>query len=227
MAKNPKKITDIARINQAFILSTHNHDLSESKGVYPIMSSVVPNTPSLSEFRPSAPENGEALDYWHTCCGANTVPFWRDFDLLEISNVVTHSIFLKRQAEDNWTATLFGSELVTRFGADLTGINILEILEPATRIDAAARLKRLSEGPAIVRSVNKMMSAMGVPLIVEWLLLPFADDDEQVNHCLMMITGLDYSIPDGQLMTGDTVGRTVLEVDFVDLNAASALKRAG
>lgn len=158
-----------------------------------------------------------ALELWKRLRGDQPMPRWDQFDPTEIPVIAAHAVFLRYRGPDDWLVTLFGSELAIRFGGDITGMSVLDVMDGPTRESSASRLRLFREGKHIIRSENEMHTAMDVPLIVEWLLLPFADSKGDVTHAVQVVAPLETKAPSRALFDEQQIGRTILAVDLVEL----------
>lgn len=181
------------------------------------MSSAEPNTIKLSELQSGTIEGRKALELWKRLRGEQPLPRWEQFDATEIPSVSAQSVFLKYRGPSDWLVKLFGSELAVRFGGDITGMNVLDVMDGPTKVNASERLELFREGKHIIRSENEMHTAMDVRLVVEWLLLPFADKDGEATYAVQVVAPLDDGVPGRALFNDQQVGRTVLAVDIAEL----------
>ncbi len=172
---------------------------------------------ALEELELLSESNQEMLSAWINARGARSVPFWHDFDPLDVAPLVAQCIFLKRRAEDDWLITMFGSKLVARFGHDFTGTNGVDLVDAADRTSTIARMNRLVDEPVILRSLNQVKTSMHAPVMAEWILLPFANEDGGIDHTIHVISTIELKTPSRPIMEEPTVGRRILELNFVKL----------
>lgn len=176
-------------------------------------------TSRLSGFKTKSRMNGKVLAAWEAVRGDRLVPRWKDFDPLQVSAALPSCLFLKRIADDNWPILLFGEELVNQWGPEQTGVNGIELFEPEDRPAIIDRMRRLTNDPAIVRSVSILYHDIEEPITVEWLLLPFAGESGLVEYCLMNAYPADDNDQETRRQGKGIVKRILLELEFVDLRA--------
>ncbi len=182
----------------------------------------ITSEPALEDFQPRDKASQHLLAAWKIVRGNRLVPFWRDFDPVDYADAVRQSLFLKRVSDDNWPILLFGSDIVARFGTDATNLNALDVVAPSEREATKQRFRRMVETPAIFRSTNELRTANDVPLVVEWLSLPFANDNGDVAYCLLNIAPLANVSLSQRSITESTGRRKILERDFVDLTKSQS-----
>ena len=140
---------------------------------------------SLADLRVRIHENQTILDHWVKLQGNNAVALRQDFDPLEFADALTHCIIVQALREQKFKVQLFGTELVNRFGRDLTGLDLGEIYQGDDLKNTYDRLNTIQSLPAVLRLVSQMQTAADVWVRLEFLGLPFANADGQIDHILL------------------------------------------
>ena len=149
---------------------------------------------SLATFEPELAESKAAMAFWRELPRVpGRAPLKSDCDLLEIVDLLTGCLMIELEGPTSWPIRMFGSDLVTHFGIDATGFNGYDLYGPDEREDVAARLAIQRSRQAVMITQNRLRNAHDVALRSEWVFLPFASDDGDVDRLLVSIASFDQA----------------------------------
>lgn len=177
----------------------------------------MPKFISTVSFIPDSAEAKRAYAHWSSlpkmACGA---PALADFDLLDIPDALPSCLLLDFESSTRFMVRLFGTELVERYGGDLTGFNAYDLFEPTAQDAAEYRIRVLREGPAILHSKNGFRTTKDIPLITEWVFLPLVGASGGIDHALVTIVVVEAG-PYSDMLTMDN---TIHHRQIYELNVA-------
>jgi len=144
------------------------------------------------ELKPELSENIALVDYWRSLPRApGKAPLNSDFDLLDVPHLLGACLILDLEGPTTWPIKLFGSDLVTHFGIDATGLNGYDLYPPEEREAVTTRLHTMSERAAIMLTHSRLKNAADVTIRTEWVFLPLANEAGKVERVLISIAAFD------------------------------------
>ncbi len=146
----------------------------------------------LDQLEPKLEESNIVLDHWQSLRNDTIVPSWKSLDLLDIAENLSGCMIIHQEEAECFRVTLFGTDLVERFGLDLTGINFLDVYDAEERQMGVKRFEILRTKPAAASSTFVGKTAAGAPFSAEVIMLPFANNDARIDRFLFSMTTFSY-----------------------------------
>lgn len=86
-------------------------------------------------------------DYWFSLPKTDLIPSRRDFDALDVWKMLPNFVMHDMIGPDNIRVRLVGTDVVARYGYEITGKNYLDIIPPETRAHVSERLFQIINRP--------------------------------------------------------------------------------
>ena len=132
-------------------------------------------------------EAGEALfQYWSSLPRPGHVPDREDFNPLQLRRLLPIVSLVEHMEPGVWRIRLIGTEIRSRSGRDLTGLNFLDLLDPAGRAATARRIGAMISHPCGSWSIRLQRRRSGLEYCVRAVSLPLRDREGRVR--LVIVT---------------------------------------
>lgn len=135
----------------------------------------------------------QTLNYWRSLCGKRRLPARKDFDPADIPRLLPKLMLAdvstpkaKSQAPQI-SFRLVGTEVVGRFGYELTGHHLSEIDYGARADDVADLYRRTVDSAQPQFELIDFQQNKGRHIRMQHLLLPLSDDGDRVNMILTVL----------------------------------------
>lgn len=118
------------------------------------------------------------FEYWNSLPKEGHVPYRREFDPIEISTLLPHSMICEVASDDNIRIRLIGESVDVAYGRGLKGINILDLFA-SEHLDAGRyNLLTICSFPVgFMGRIRARSNASGRVMYRELINLPMRDDD--------------------------------------------------
>jgi hypothetical protein len=160
---------------------------------------------------------GQALwRYWQGLPRHDLVPSRNDFDPRAIARILPLVSITERLGPGQWRIRLVGTGIVQRAGVELTGMNFLDLIDPALREVEDQRLNLMLNHPCGSSALRGGLRASGLVVRDRTLALPMRDHDG--NARLLVSISEDVDAAKLPLESRLTTFR-ILERRYIDIGA--------
>ena len=126
-------------------------------------------------------ESAAFADYWHSLPKQDLIPSRLDFDPCTQGPILSSYIIHELVAPDFIRLRLVGTKHLPGFGADVTGRNYLDFVEPARRAKASRAIHLVCEQPCGMLVTLQSKTQEGRLYLNETFALPMRDNDGQAR----------------------------------------------
>lgn len=171
---------------------------------------------------PERAETRELLKYWKKFRGAKRLPDREDIHMEELTALLPRLFILDIESDDRYVLKMLGEAIIERLGGhDLTGINILELFQPAFRERLTARIQLIFEFGYAACTHTRVPASDGIAKRTENLMLPVGNAGggcRQIFGSLYYTEGKD----DVTHIVATAGGLQILDESFIDLGSGYA-----
>ena len=154
--------------------------------------------------------------YWHEARGDRLLPDSRDIDFTRLASVLPNVSVLEVFSPEEIRYRLVGSDIVARFGGELTGVNLLDVFSENSRGLLSQSLVETVTRPCAGFCQTSIAYQSGRSVTVQILSAPLKTDDKTLGRTLMIQRVLEP----GEAITNDIVsivGAEAFSIQYLDI----------
>jgi hypothetical protein len=154
--------------------------------------------------------------FWKAARKNDNIPDHQDLDLTQLSSSLTDISVLDIVDASTMIYRLVGSDIVNRFGSELTGLNLIDFFSPLTKDHAASSFVSVVETPCAGFATTSLTFASGLVVPTTILCLPTFSKGNNLGRVIQR-TQTD---PEGLIKFREPVvgiGEEYFLAEFIDL----------